>query len=189
MANSEGRPPLTRDELDKMFHKLEPYLRSGRPLYKACLQSGIPSSTTYAYYSDDIEFKEKVDGAMAYSSNLINNLFFGRLVTIASKSNRFQELKNKLENKEITQEVYNNDVLGLDVSAEEWAFIWRYATTSHIARDEYGLRAELTGKDGAPLVPETSTKEVAALLQEILSRGGSEDVEPGKDPGDTPVSQ
>ena len=195
--NPEGRPPKTKEELDIIFRKLEPFLKSGRPLYKACLQAGIPKTAVYDYYNKDTWFTEKIDAALAYSANLINNLFFGRLVGIATKANKMQELLNDLKADKIKKEDFDKLKIEYEISDTDWAFIWRYATTSHIARDEYGVRQEVTGKDGLPLVPETSTREVAMLLQAILQKPDEPEtkpeevqiVKPPENTGDTSIGQ
>lgn len=51
MAKSKvGKKPLVDEEVDLIFRKLEPYLKKGLSLHKACLEAQIPKSTAYDLY-------------------------------------------------------------------------------------------------------------------------------------------
>lgn len=195
--NGAGRPATPPETLDLWLRKLEPFLKSGQKLYRACLNAEIPYTTVKDYYDAGGVFSEKIDAFMAYPANLVNNLFFGRLVGIATKQNKMQELLNDLKADKIQKEDFEKLQAQYEITPEDWAFIKWYATNAHAARDEYGARAELTGKDGAPLVPSTSTKEVAMLLQEILNKPddhttkpvSTDPAKPGENGSDTPPVQ
>ena len=52
---SLGRPTLSNKQKDLIFHKVEPYLKAGLSLHKACLQAQLPPSTIYDHYSENKE--------------------------------------------------------------------------------------------------------------------------------------
>lgn len=51
-----GKKPLVDEEVDLIFRKLEPYLKKGLSLHKACLEAQIPKSTAYDLYQEYDEF-------------------------------------------------------------------------------------------------------------------------------------
>ena len=176
--NKEGRPPLTREELQTIVRKLEPFLKSGQSLKRACLNAQVSHTTAYKYYKEDEWFADQIDAFSSYPTNLVGNLFFGRLVGITAKYNKLQDAEADFEKGTIDEKEYKQIREDNFITRDEWSFVWQYATRSKATRDEYGMRAELTGKDGEPLVPETSTREVAELLHKILhTDDGTEPVE------------
>ena len=47
LQNKIGRPSITEGEKDMIVRKLEPYLKSGLSIRKACQLTQIPKSTIY----------------------------------------------------------------------------------------------------------------------------------------------
>lgn len=179
---TRGRPELSQEELDSIFRKLEPHLQSGKTLYKACLIAQIPKSSVYKYYGTNEIFTEKIDGAMAYASNLVNNLFFGRLVGITRKDQELERLRKDLKEGKLKKEEFDKVEKDYHITPEDWAFIKWFAVNSHTTRGEYTSKMELTGEGGQPLVPESPLKEVAFMLQELLQGYGK--TNPRTDTGD-----
>src|SRR3989338_5689058 len=119
-----GRPTLSSDEIDAIFRKLEPYLRSGLSVNKACLQAQIPKSTVYDLYTENSQFAEKVEAAKNYSSVLINNILIKELSRIAVKQK---------EDRKLTQQ---------DIKLVQWL-----AVNSKSTQEEFGRQIEINQKD------------------------------------------
>ncbi|MBI4038988.1 hypothetical protein HY384_03455 [Candidatus Daviesbacteria bacterium] len=73
--NKLGRKPFVDEEVDLIFRKLEPFLKKGLSLHKACLEAQIPKSTAYDLYQEYDEFAEKIDACKNYHSLLIDDVF------------------------------------------------------------------------------------------------------------------
>lgn len=56
-----GKKPLVDNEVDSIFRRLEPFLKKGLSLNKACLEAQIPKSTAYDLYREYEEFAELDD--------------------------------------------------------------------------------------------------------------------------------
>ncbi|OGM26672.1 hypothetical protein A2627_01455 [Candidatus Woesebacteria bacterium RIFCSPHIGHO2_01_FULL_39_28] len=152
--NKGGRPPVIVSGLDITFHKLEPYLKTGKTLNKACILAKISKSSVYKYYGLNEEFTEKIDVARAYTSVLVNDNFFSRLVDVSKRISKTRELRIQLENKRISEKKYREESSIYDVTEKDWDFLKWYAVNSHSTRDEYGTRVEITGKDSKPELPQ-----------------------------------
>jgi hypothetical protein len=61
MTKKAGRPSTSKTQKDNFVRKLEPYLKYGVSLNKACAMSGVPSSTVYDLKRKDSEFSEIID--------------------------------------------------------------------------------------------------------------------------------
>ena len=109
-----GRPALKDEEKDVIFRKLEPYLKSGLSINKACLKVQIPKSTIYDLCCDDSQFAEKIDTAKSYYSVLVSSIITKELERIAQNQS-----KGKLK-------------------GEELRFIQWVAVNSNHTREEYG---------------------------------------------------
>ena len=59
------------EETDIIFRKVEPFLKCGLSLYKACLQAQIPKSTAYDLYRNNKSFSERIDTSRNYYSVLV----------------------------------------------------------------------------------------------------------------------
>lgn len=151
--SNAGRKPVQDNELDIIFRKLEPHLRSGKTLNKALLLAQIPKTTVYKYYGLNDEFTEKIDAARAYTSVLVNDFFFRKLADIMAKQNEQSIVDKQYKEKKITRKKYDERTGEIGLSAADLDFMKWYATNSHATREEYGNRVELTGKDSEPLVP------------------------------------
>ena len=118
MANSKvGKKPLVDEEVDLIFRKLEPYLKKGLSLHKACLEAQIPKSTAYDLYQEYDEFAERIDTCKNYHALLVGDVFTKELERIAEKQNKSQNL-----------------------SANELKFVQWVALNSKATKDEYGRK-------------------------------------------------
>ena len=80
-----GKKPLVDEEVDLIFRKLEPCLKKGLSLNKACLEAEIPKSTAYDLYKEYDEFAERIDACKNYHSLLIGDVFTKELERIVKK--------------------------------------------------------------------------------------------------------
>lgn len=118
MANSKvGKKPLVDEEVDLIFRKLEPYLKKGLSLHKACLEAQIPKSTAYDLYQEYDEFAERIDACKNYHSLLIGDLFTKELERIAKKQNK-----------------------GENLSVSEVKFVQWVALNGRATKEEYGRK-------------------------------------------------
>jgi hypothetical protein len=92
-----GKPPLVDEEVDSIFRKLEPYLKKGLSLNKACLEAQIPKSTAYDLYREYEEFAERIDACKNYYSILISDIISIELNRIVEK----QKKKESLDSNEV----------------------------------------------------------------------------------------
>ena len=153
IKKSVGRPSISSENLELIVRKLEPYLRSGKTLRKACILAQIPKSTVYKYYDVNDEFTDKIDTFSAYPSILISDNFFRRLVDISKRSKRLAELENLISSKKISKEKYLSEKVRNEITENDWSFLKWYALNSHSTREDWGRRIEVTGKDSAPVIP------------------------------------
>lgn len=42
-----GKPSINQNKIEEIFRKLEPYLRCGISIHRACQEANIPKSTVY----------------------------------------------------------------------------------------------------------------------------------------------
>lgn len=112
---SVGRTPISQKELDLIFHKLEPYLKNGLSLNKACIQAKIPKSTVYQIYQKNVEFMEKIDACRNYHAVLATSVLTTELERISTKQK-------------------NGDKLGSD----EIKFVQWIALNNNSLKEEYG---------------------------------------------------
>ena len=119
-----GRKPLVDEEVDLIFRKLEPYLKKGLSLNKACLEAQIPKSTAYDLYREYDEFAERIDACKNYHSLLVGDVFTKELERIVEK-------QKKQENLSVS-----------DVKFVQWVALNGKAT-----KDEYGRK-------DIPIMPE-----------------------------------
>lgn len=90
-----GKLPLSQDDINIIFHKLDPYLRTGISLNKSCLMADVPKSTVYDLYKENLQFAEKIDTSKNYLSITTSSIFYTEIERVKSL-----QLKNKTINKE-----------------------------------------------------------------------------------------
>lgn len=134
-----GRPTLASDEIDAIFRKLEPFLKTGLSVNKACSQTQIPKSTVYDLCTENNEFAEKLETAKNYSSVIVNNILMKELSRIAVKQR---------ENKKLTQQ---------DIKYVQW-----FATNSKNTQEEFSKQIEIKKQDSG----EEKKQEVLNILKD-----------------------
>lgn len=115
--SKSGRKPLVDEEVDLIFRKLEPYLKKGLSLHKACLEAQIPKSTAYDLYQEYDEFAERIDACKNYHSLLIGDVFTKELERIAKKQTK-----------------------GEGLSTSEIKFVQWVALNGRATKEEYGRK-------------------------------------------------
>lgn len=85
MNQNIGRPALKSKEIDSLFRKLEPYLKAGLSIHKACLKAQIPKSTIYDLKVQNQEFAEKIEIAQNHQSILVAEIVSNELEFIKTK--------------------------------------------------------------------------------------------------------
>ena len=64
----KGRPAITDKTKDRIVQKLEPYLKAGLSVKKACIQAQIPKSTVYELMQRDTDFADQIKRYEQYLS-------------------------------------------------------------------------------------------------------------------------
>lgn len=82
-----GKPPIGQRKIEDIFRKLEPYLRCGVSVHRACQEARIPKSTVYDLLRENSEFAEVVDASKKFFTVVINDLIFMEVKIIADKQN------------------------------------------------------------------------------------------------------
>lgn len=77
-----GKPVISEIETNMIFRKLEPYLKTGVSLNKACLMANVPKSTVYDLYKENFQFAEKIDTSKNYLSIVTSNIFYTEIERI-----------------------------------------------------------------------------------------------------------
>ena len=117
ISTKSGRKPLVDEEVDLIFRKLEPYLKKGLSLNKACLEAQIPKSTAYDLYREYDEFAERIDACKNYHSLLVGDVFTRELERIVEKQNQ-----------------------GENLSVSDVKFVQWVALNGKATKDEYGRK-------------------------------------------------
>lgn len=148
-----GRPALTTTELENILHKLEPHIKAGLSVPKACNLEDIPVSTVYKYINENVNFMERIEAFKGFKAKLISNIFMHRLLKINDKIAIVEKIRAKMDELEdVNQKKLFLDMIeGLDINGNDWGFLQWLALNDKSLRDEYGARQEITGKDGEPV--------------------------------------
>ncbi|OIP73623.1 MAG: hypothetical protein AUK08_03575 [Candidatus Pacebacteria bacterium CG2_30_36_39] len=85
MSQNIGRPALSDKQVDTLFRKLEPYLKAGLSINKACLKAQIPKSTIYDLQSENSEFAERIEVAQNHLSIVVAEIVSNELELIKTK--------------------------------------------------------------------------------------------------------
>lgn len=132
-------PANNYDKTDEIFRRLEPHLKCGLSLHKACLQAQIPKSTAYDLYRNNETFSERIDISRNYYSVLVTSIVTKELERICSKQDRGKKLQP------------------LEVRLVQWV-----ATNSRALKAEYGDEPE-------KLDEEIKEDDAIVLLQKLIS--------------------
>lgn len=90
-----ARPRFTAEDKEIMVRKLEPYLKIGLPLSRACSEALVSRSTVYYFMNQDEWFLNKIRRFQQFISVLVNNAIVNELVTIVAKQNAGIELNKR----------------------------------------------------------------------------------------------
>ena len=179
MNKTGGRPPKTQEDLAGIVRELEPYLKQGLSIKKACQQAKVSWSTVYDYYSKDTWFSDQIDTLRAYKSVLVSNIFSFKLELINAKMEVIRALYQKLSDPDMdsAQRVLTLDqIQKMEATVSEVEFLKWVAVNDKTLREEYGLRTEVTGENGAPLgvlLDSLEKKEVPKTDYEQLGQQAS----------------
>lgn len=138
LPNPVGKPQISVDAKENIVRKLEPYLKSGLSIRKACDEAKIPKSTVYDFIKEDKEFADKISTLQNYLSILISNIVYVHLVAI----------KNKQQNNE-------------KISKEDLDFVKWFAVNSKLTKDEFGERKQFEILD-----PEKELERIRKMIYE-----------------------
>jgi hypothetical protein len=158
MAEQPHGNALTPEEQDEIFVKLQPYLQRGHKLWRCIVFAGLTSrkDAIYKYYNERGTFYEKIEASMGFFAKIIGEINSVALMQIYEKAQNKQPLFK-----------------------EELDFASRLAMTHTSTREEYNDRKEVTGKDGAPLVPtkldEAKKEEMTGLIDGIIEEATNEE--------------
>ncbi len=115
MKKKRGNQPITNKQKQMMVRQIEPYLKSGLSVRKACQQSGVPRSTFYDIMATDDDFADQIKRFQSYVSVLTMGMFMKELLII-----------------------YNKDKVGGKLDRQDLKFLMWFATNSKHCRDEFG---------------------------------------------------
>lgn len=131
-----GRPKHTELEKEAMLRKLEPYLKCGLSVNKACLESGVPKSTIYDLITIDDVFSEKIRVLQQHLSVLFSDATYRIIKQVADKA--------KINGK---------------ISKPELEFAKWFGMTARATKEEFSERKEVGFYD-----PEAEIKRLANLI-------------------------
>lgn len=144
MTKNVGRPPLSNWDKYQISHKLEPYLKLGVSVRKACIQSGVPSSTVYKYMQIDSEFMDIIRRFQVYYSVLVS----GSVMRLMQRIIKKQEA-------------------GIELSGDDLKFLMWLATHHKSLSEEYiqtGSKVEHQAYD-----PEHEYRRIVRYIDEFCS--------------------
>ncbi len=150
--NPEGKPPVSEQDKEDILRKLEPYLKVGLSINKACLEALIPKSTVYDLINEDTKFAERIAIFKQFGSILVSNAMMAQLRQIIQK-------QNPGKNKD------GNPLKPIPLTSREINFLKWYALHSNVTRDEFTQRSELGLYD-----PESEIKRLAGLMDKASSQ-------------------
>jgi len=137
-----GRPALTGEKLeqtlDEIFRKIEPYLKRGLSVNKACNKAQISKSTVYDYIRKNDNFSERVRRAQQFLSVMLSITLARELYEITRRQNSGEKL-----------------------TRDDIRFLWWFALNSNCTREEFGRRGNI-GIYGFD--PEAEIQRIAAMI-------------------------
>lgn len=92
-----GKPPLTQEEIDDIFRKLEPRLKTGLSINKACLEAKVPKSSVYDLIKENEQFAERVEAAKNYHTVLIADIVTKELELAAKMAGSMQLTSDQIK--------------------------------------------------------------------------------------------
>lgn len=187
----------TDQEIETVMQKIRPYLEQGFSLEKSCVLGEVARSSVYKYMTDHPWVLDRIEAYKNHKPALISSIFTWRLNHIVEKLKAGQDYLLQAKQSNYSRAQIDKELKEIMPSRDEWTFVEWLAQFDKTARDLFGMRQELTGKDGEPLVngklDEEKKKEVSAIVAERLAalQKKHEPVNPTPQPGtvsDSPAS-
>lgn len=147
--NKGGRPEISEIEKNEILRKLQPYLQGGLSIGKALREVRIPSSTFYDLMKKDDRFSEEITHFRNFISILVNNAMVRELMMIVEKQNGNPE----------------KGINPQELSKDDRKFLWKFALSSNLTKDEFGRRNNETSFD-----PEVEIQKVKSILEEASTK-------------------
>lgn len=119
-----GRPSLPKEYSENIVRKLEPFLKMGMSLRKACFESGVPRQQVYYWMNNDQDFSDKIQRLRQYLSIMVNGMLFRELLAIVKRQNN-----------------------GLRLDQADLRYLQWYALNSPLSREEFGRRVKMEAYD------------------------------------------
>ena len=139
-----SRPKLKPVAIKNMVHKLEPYLKSGLSIRKACSISQIPRSTFNKYYAENEWFMYQIESFRVYQSVTVCGLIAWRLEHIINRVHAVRHFESM--NDSLSYLKLKKNMRDFEPSEKDWKFIQWLATHSTSLREEYGSQRESINK-------------------------------------------
>ena len=152
--NSVGRPPL---DTKLLADKLEPYIKIGLSMRKACALAGVHRDTISIKMKEDDNFRAKILSYRAYKSVLMGNITIAKIMDIAD-----QVAKAKKMGMSLRTALTKNDQYFLQI-------MMRYDRS---LREEWGDKLTDEDEDEAKKVQfdKPTTKREADLQARVLNK-------------------
>lgn len=154
MESKTGRPELNTSQLDLIVRKLEPFLKRGISVRKACHLANIPHSTVYDYLNKDDMFSDRIEAIKSYRLSLVSDLLSYRLEKISSNIKTIKGIEKALNNPKLKPEIKNNMetiVYRLEPTKDDWKFIEWLATNDKTINESFGIRKDYFYEEKFPL--------------------------------------
>lgn len=142
---------LTKELKLQLVQKIEPYLKAGLSIRKACLLSGVPRSSLYKIMDEDEFLRDQIDQFRDYTSILVSTMLSRKLHVIWGKQQA-----------------------GLDIESEDLEFIKWFALNSVHCRNEFGKSA----RSAPNFDPELELRRINNLIEKNCNNIEYSDVEP-----------
>lgn len=165
----DNSPVVLDEQKAKVFQKLEPYLKMGLSLSKACLESGTPRSTVYDWMDKDSAFLDKIKQSQQYLSIITSSAIVTHLHSIVRKLNPGKDEKGA-------------EKILVPLTATDIDFLKWYALNSNTTKEEFGER-----KDIGLVDPEVEIKKLAGMIDEMTGGKKKSDEEAVKTTPETPI--
>ena len=140
-----GKPAISEIEINMIFRKLEPYLKTGISLNKACLMANVPKSTVYDLYRENLQFAEKIDASKNYLSVVTSSIIFNEL-----------------------ERIFQNQKSGVSANRDDHRFVQWFATNHKVNTEEYGPEY----RDPHEMYLEKANQEIDKMAEMIRKLGG-----------------
>jgi predicted DNA-binding protein YlxM (UPF0122 family) len=137
-----ARPQITDENKKIIVQKLEPYLKAGLSLRKACFQAQVSRSTVYYLIGKDEWFLNQINLFRQYLSVLLTSSIARQLYDIVQKQNREEGL-----------------------SILDLKFLFWVALNSNQTKEEFGRKQNVLDYD-----PELEIQRILHLIGEMTSK-------------------